>query len=468
MDRRVLDKLKAIVGEDYISTREDVLLAYSETASMAKESVKPGVVVRPGTVDEVTEILRLCNVERISVTPRSGGSSLQGEAIPKVDGLVLELLRLQGITLHEDLRSVTVGAGVTFGELDKFLSKYNLWVPVSPESGLVCTIAGNVAVNGAGPGSSSFGPIAEMVVGLEVVLPTGEVIQTGSSASPYSPGPFLRYAFGPDITGLFIGSLGGLGVITKVSLKTYKRIENFHYDTYGFDTAEQAARFLLEIKSQGVQPMFASIYEGGMLNLFMDMLGEEFSIPKHDWPNRTVSMTLGRVRKDMLESDVSKTEEICREIGGHVIGIGELPKGEWEKRLWTFVRCCYAHGFHWRTLYHHQTPINSSRSVEEITKAMDNYGFLGHTAGFLAGHSTMNMYPHLYFDPLDEEEEGKVVRAHDELASTLYETGAVPFKLAPYWEGKMKGTEDYMLLLQTVKDTLDPNGVMNPGVMGGI
>ena len=169
-----------------------------------------------------------------------------------------------------------------------------------------------------------------------------------------------------------------------------------------------------------------------------------------------------------MKSDAKKAKEICEQLGGHVIGISELPQGEWDGRFWTFVRTCYIHGWHWRTLYHHQTPRNSHRSVEEITAAMDEHGFLGHTAGFLSGHSTMNMYPHFYFDPLDKEEDHMIRAAHDELATTLYKTGAVPFKLAEYWKGRMDGMEDYMNLLSAIKEALDPNGILNPGVLGGI
>jgi glycolate oxidase len=468
LDEKFIRELESIVGSNYVSTKQDVLLTYSTTATMAMDSVKPGAVVRPGSTTEVSKILKLANKWEVSVTPRSGGTSLQGEAIPKLDGLVIELLRLQEIRLHEDLLSTTVGAGVTYGQLDKFLKQHGFWIPMNPESGLMCTVAGNVAVNGAGPGSSAYGCIGEMVLGLEVVLANGEIIQTGSETNPYAPGPWLRYAFGPDMTGLFIGSLGGLGIITKVSLKIHKRMKHFHYDTYGFDTAEQAERFLIEIKKNDVFPLFASIYEGPVLDLFMEMLGDEYGIKEYDWPFRTVSMTIGRHRKDMLESDIEKTKEICLELGGHVIGIPELPKGEWENRFWVFVRACYAHGWHWQTVYHHQTIANSHRSVEDITASMDKHGFLGHTAGFLSGHSSMNMYPHFYFDPLDKDDEKKIRTAHDELAVTLYDSGAVPFKLAPYWEGKMPGTENYMKLLKMIKAMLDPNGILNPGVMGGI
>ena len=468
MKPSIVNELAQVVGEKFVSTREDVLHTYASSASMAKNPVRPGAVVRPSDADEIAALLKIANKHQIPVTIRSGGTSLQGEVIPKPDGLVIELMRLNGIQLFEDLRSVRVGAGVTYGELDKFLSKHGLWLPISPESALGCTVAGNVAVNGAGPGSSLFGCTGEMVLGLEIVLPNSEKIQTGSEANPYAPGPFLRYAFGPDITGLFIGSLGSLGVITSVSMKVFKRMEFFDYNMYGFDSYQQAEKFLMELKDNDVNAVFTSLYEGPVLEFFMEMMGDEYGIPPMEWPYRTVSMTIGRVREDMLKSDAKLARNLCEQTGGQVIGIEQFPKNEWEGRFWTFVRACYVHGWHWRTLYHHQTPTNSHRSVEEITKVMDKYGFLGHTAGFVTGHASTNMYPHLYFDPVDPEDEAKIVEAHDELASTLFKTGAVPFKLAPFWKGRMEGTEKYMEFLSQLKRAIDPNNIMNPGVLGGI
>ena len=468
LDAGVVRQLARIVGDENISTRKDVLLTYSASASTGYDSSMPEAVVRPATTEEVSKILKIANKHRIIVTPRSGGSSLQGEVIPRSGGLVVELMRMNQISLYQDLRSVTVGAGVTFGMLDKFLNPFDLWVPVYPESSLVCTVAGNVAVNGAGPGSSAYGCIAEMVLGVEVVLPTGEVIQTGTEANPKAPGPFLRYAFGPDMTGLFIGSLGSLGVITKVSLKTFKMIRNFDYNTYGFETAEQAEQFLLKLRENDVHTLFASIYEGRILQFFMDMLGEEYGIPKHEWPPFTVSATIGRVRQDQLASDAKLAREICEALGGHVIDIAELPVGEWDDRMRTFARSSYAHGWHWRILYHHQTPTNWHKSVEEIWAVMDKYRLLGHTAGFLTDHASYNFYPHLYFDPADKPEEERVRAAHEELSQRLFQTGAVPFKLAPYWVNGVPEMETYLALVARMKKTLDPNGIMNPGVLGGI
>ncbi len=464
MDKEIVRELSKIVGQEYVSTRKDVRLTYSTSASTSYEKVLPGAVVRPGTTEEVSEVLKVANKHKIPVTPRGGGSSLQGEVIPQQDGLVIELMRLDEINLYKDLRSVTVGAGITFGVLEKYLNKQDLWIPYYPGSSLVATLAGNVAVNGAGFGSPVFGCVAEHVLGLEVVLPDGTIIHTGTEANPNAPGPFLRYAFGPDLTGLFIGSLGSFGIITKVSLKTRKRMRFFDYNTYGFETVEQAQQFLMGMRQNDINSIWVALYEGRILDFFLDMVGEEYGVPRYDWPKFTVSVAFGRIREDQLRSDVIAAKGVCEEIGGHVIGIKELPKGEWEDRLREFVRSSYVHGWHWRILYHHQPLINWHKTMEALWDVMDQYGILGHTAGFQSQRS-YNFYPQLYYDPQDEEEEEKVREAHRDLSQRLFKTGAVPFKLAGYWIDGIEEMDSYLHFLNQFKNEVDPNNILNPEII---
>jgi FAD/FMN-containing dehydrogenase len=329
---------------------------------------------------------------------------------------------------------------------------------------LVATLAGNVAVNGAGFGSPIYGCIAEHVLGLEVVLPDGTIIQTGTETNPHAPGPFLRYAFGPDLTGLFIGSLGSFGIITKVSLKTQKRMRFFDYNTFGFENVEQAQRFMIELRQNDINSLWVALYEGRILDFFLDMVGEEYGVPKHEWPNFTVSVAFGRVRPDQLQSDINAAEEVCSQLGGHVIGIKELPRGEWEDRLREFVRSSYVHGWHWRILYHHQPLINWYKSMEELWAVMDDYGILGHTAGFQS-QRTYNFYPQLYYDPQDKEEEEKVIAAHKDLSQRLFKTGAVPFKLAGYWVDGISEMDTYLQFLNRFKTEIDRSNILNPGII---
>ncbi len=468
MEDIIVKKLIDIVGEEYVSTKKDVLLAYSVSASMSYDPVLPAAVVRPENTEQVSEIVKIANTYKVPIIPRSGGSSLQGEVIPKEGSLVIDLLRLDEIKVYENLRSATVGAGINFGKLDKHLKKLNLWLPVYPGSSLTATIAGNVAVNGSGFGSSQFGCIGELVLGLEVVLPNGEIVQTGSEANPYAPGPFLRYAFGPDITGLFIGSLGVFGIITKVSVKIFKRMEHFDYNTYGFYTPQDAEKFIIQCKENEISAVWIAIYEGKILDFFLEMVGEEYGVPKHEWPPITVSMVIGRGRDDQLQSDITESKRLCENEGGHVIGIVELPRGEWNDRMRELARSSYVHGWHWRILYHHQTPSQWHRTIDEMWPIFDEFGVLGHTAGFQSDHSSYNYYPQIFFDPQDKEDEEKARAAHKELAKRLFKTGAVPFKLAPYWVDGITEMESYLEFLKGLKEAIDPNGIMNPGAIPGI
>ena len=363
---------------------------------------------------------------------------------------------------------MTVGAGIGFGKLDKYLNQCDLWLPVYPGSSLSATVAGNVAVNGSGFGSPKYGCIAELVLGLEVVLPNGQIVQTGSEANPNAPGPFLRYAFGPDLTGLLIGSLGVFGIITKVSLKIFKRMHHFDYNTYGFETPQEAEKFILQCKENEISSTWIAIYEGRILDFFIEMVGEEYGVPSHEWPPITVSMVIGRVREDQLKSDKKAVKEICEQVGGHVIGISELPQGEWDDRMRELVRSSYIHGWHWRILYHHQTISRWHRTVEEIWPVFDEFGVLGQTAGFQSGHASYNYYPQIYYDPQDKEDEEKAKAAHKELTKRLFKTGAVPFKLAPYWIDGITEMDPYLEFLRGLKEAIDPNRIMNPGTIPGI
>ncbi|MHA2395347.1 MAG: FAD-binding oxidoreductase, partial [Candidatus Thorarchaeota archaeon] len=346
--------------------------------------------------------------------------------------------------------------------------QYDLWVPFYPGSALVATIAGNVAVNGSGFGSAAYGCIGELVLGLEVVLPDGTIIQTGSEANPNAIGPFLRYSFGPDLTGLFIGSLGSFGIITKVSLKTHSRVKHYHYNTYGFDSSEEVERFLIELKKNNVNTLWTALYEGRILDFFLEMAGDEYGVPEHEWPPFTVSMTIGRVQEDQVKIDATVTKEICEKNGGHVIGIGELPQAEWEDRLRKWMRMSYIHGWAWRILYHHQPISEWHKTIEAVWAVTDKHGIIGHTAGLQSGHASYNFYPQLYYDPQDPEEEQRVREAHQDLTQRLFKTGAVPFKLAPYWADVISNINPYLTFLNQLKKFIDPNNIMNPGVLGGI
>jgi len=210
----VLNKLKDIVGEHNVT--EDVLVCVSYAADVVPFDVEkdniPIAVVKPGSTEEVSRILKYANEVKIPVFIHGSGTSFIFSSRPKKKGsIVLSTTRLNEIKLNEDDMYVEVGAGVRNYDLERFLSKHGYMLPMNIGSKLISTIGGAVSVNTIGHMvDACVGKPADHILGLEVVLPTGEIIETGTKS--------LRRPAGVDLTKFFVGSEGLLGVITKIRM----------------------------------------------------------------------------------------------------------------------------------------------------------------------------------------------------------------------------------------------------------
>lgn len=174
------------------------------------------LILRPTSVEELTEIMKICYENNFKVFPRGGGTSVTGAATLNGNGIVISLEKMNSILdLNLVDRTVTVDSGVIAKDLELFLESSDYFFPVLPSSKSECFIGGCVATNAGSPASARYGSIRQYVVNLEVVLPTGDVIWTGANVSKNSSGF--------DLTQLFIGSEGSIGIITKVVLKLLPR-----------------------------------------------------------------------------------------------------------------------------------------------------------------------------------------------------------------------------------------------------
>ncbi len=209
----VIKKLKEIVGERYVITDRDALEAFSIDEVADKRYARmPDVIVKPRTAEEIAEIMKLANEYKIPVTPRGAGSGLSGGAIPVYGGIVISFERMNKILeIDRENLTVTVEPGVITNDIQEAVRKYGLFYPGYPMSVESCTIGGNVAENAGGGTAVKYGVTADYVMGLEVVLPTGEIIQLG--------GKCRKDVVGYDLIHLFIGSEGTLGIFTKITLK---------------------------------------------------------------------------------------------------------------------------------------------------------------------------------------------------------------------------------------------------------
>jgi len=220
---QVVNALQQIVGPENVSDAKPVREAYVTRAIMDISSMAPSIVVRPKSVEEIQAVLRLANDKRIPVVPHSGGLS-GGEATPTREGaMLLDLRRMNNvIEVNTEARYMIVEPGVTSAQAWKHMQEnYPDYRPGIPDGAPPsATIIGDHLDRGFHFLSTKYGPAADAVLGLEVVLPTGEVVRTGAGALPTAKW-FYRWMFGPDLTGLFLGSQGTLGVVTKMAVKIF-------------------------------------------------------------------------------------------------------------------------------------------------------------------------------------------------------------------------------------------------------
>mgnify|MGYP002654160730 FL=1 len=172
----------------------------------------PAVVVKPKTAGEIAAIVKICNENLLPVTPRGAGTGLTGGALPHLGGVLLSTERLnQILDIDERNLQVTTEPGVITEVLQNAVKEKGLFYPPDPASKGSCFIGGNISENSGGPKAVKYGVVKDYVLNLEVVLPTGEIIWTGSNV--------LKNATGYNLTQLIVGSEGTLGIVTKIVLR---------------------------------------------------------------------------------------------------------------------------------------------------------------------------------------------------------------------------------------------------------
>jgi FAD/FMN-containing dehydrogenase len=245
----IVSDLEEIVGVDRVSTSDAVCLSYAYNAILGKEVVrKPDIVVMPRTTEEVAGIIKAANEHKVPVTPK-GIVGATGHGGPLRGGILLDLTLMDKILLIDPVSMKTVTeAGCSFFKLSQELFKAGLMLPTAPYGP-----GPNVAASAITPvnafGETRYGANINLVEGLEVVLPTGEIVQVGSLAYAGTDfGPFYRYITGPDLVGLFTRSNGAFGIVTKVAYRCLRKppLWAFHSYYWPLGRVEELTRALME------------------------------------------------------------------------------------------------------------------------------------------------------------------------------------------------------------------------------
>ena len=216
-------EIEHIVGDDFITDKDFMKAAYSRNVDPAFPDRWADMIVRPETTEEVSEIVKIANKYKIHMVPRGGGADLVGGSVSE-GGILIDLTRMNKIIeINEDDYYYIVECGVTWGALLSELHPRGLTSGVTgPGSGFAATIGGGLSNSTAGGGSTKYGLVPDVCLGVEAVLPnpSGTIVRTGSAANQYAT-PFCRYGVAPDFTGLFMGDVGTMGIKTKAFMRLF-------------------------------------------------------------------------------------------------------------------------------------------------------------------------------------------------------------------------------------------------------
>jgi glycolate oxidase len=305
-----IDQFKTIVGDNYVFVDEENLnnYAHDETENL---HFLPDVVIKPRAAEEISSIMRICNAEKIPVTPRGAGTGLSGGALPHLGGVLISFERMNSILdIDERNLQVTVEPGVITEVLQNAVKEKGLFYPPDPSSRGSCFIGGNIAENSGGPKAVKYGVVKDYVLNLEVVLPSGDIIWTGANV--------LKNSTGYNLTQLIVGSEGTLGLVTKIVLKLLPLPKYDLLMLVPFNSLENAGAAVSAIFRAGFTPSALELMEVNALKIVSKMVDSSAVVVTDDVEAHLIIEVDGN-HLDMLMKEMEEIGELltafdCGEI----------------------------------------------------------------------------------------------------------------------------------------------------------
>jgi glycolate oxidase len=418
----------------------------------------PDLILQPTTTEEVSAIMRYCNEQNIAITPRGAGTGLSGGALTVQAGICLDMRKMNKI-IQIDTRNfqVITQPGIITEELQNAIKEQGLFYPVDPASKGSCFIGGNVAENSGGPRAVKYGTVKDYVLNLEVVLPNGEIIWTGSNT--------LKNATGYNLTQLIVGSEGTLAVVTQIVLKLIPYPTENLLMLVPFEVAEDAAAAVNKIMLAGHTPSALEFMEKDALTCAIEYLNSNVVVPE------SIKAHL------LIEVDGNDREVLFKEME-NIAGLMEaFPTGEilfaedsqQKNELWRLRRVvgeAVKHG----SIYKEEDTVVPRAYLPELlntVKAIGNkYGFKSVCYGHAGdGNLHVNIVKGNLSDQFWNEELSVAIKEIFEyvhsVKGTISGEHGIGYVQRPYMS--IVFNEVQLGLMKQIKGIFDPKGILNPG-----
>jgi glycolate dehydrogenase FAD-linked subunit len=424
-----------------------------ETDALTAYRCLPMAVVLPGTTEEVSKILRFCHDNHIKVVPRGAGTSLSGGALPLEDSIVLCLSRMNKV-LSIDLpnRVARVEAGITNSGITQAVAGHGFFYAPDPSSQIACTVGGNVATNSGGAHCLKYGVTTNHILGVRIVMMTGEVIDIG--------GDYLD-APGYDFLALIIGSEGQLGVVTEVTVRLLKAAEGARPMLLGFDSSDAAGGCVAGIIAAGIIPVALEFMDRPAIHVC-----EHFVAAGYPLDVETLLIVEVQGSEDEIDTLLEKISEIAMDYNPAVMHRSQSP--EESAKIWKGRKAAFGAIGQLSDYY----CMDGVIPVSKLTKALDEIGWICRKYRFDVANifhaGDGNLHPLILYnsnDPLQLERVemcgAEILKLCVELGGCL--TGEHGVGIEKRELMRVQFSEADIAQQMHVKAAFDPDWLLNPG-----
>ncbi len=453
IDKTVLKRLTAIVGKENVFDQKSDRITHSYDAT--GRSYLPDVVVYAGSAAEVSEVMKLANRYLIPVLPRGAGSGFTGGTLPVQGGIVLVLTRMDRIlTIDTENLVAVVEPGVVTAELQRQVEKQGLFYPPDPASKEFCTMGGNVAECAGGPRCVKYGVTKDYIMGLEVVTPTGEIIRTG--------GKTLKNVVGYDLTKLFVGSEGTLGIVTRIVVKLLPKPEAKKTMLVQFSSIDGAARGVSEIIRAKIIPTTLEFLDASTIDCIRDI--SPVPLPEEC---RAILLIEVDGDREIIEKQAVRIMEVLQPLS--VLDTRIAENAEESEEIWQVRRSVSSSMRKINPDKFNEDIVVPRSRVPDMIRALENlsreYGVpivnFGH-----AGDG--NIHVNVMVDLREEGMEEKVHKVMEDIFRTAVElegsiSGEHGIGISKMDYLGMEVSEITMRYMEKIKESFDPNNILNPG-----
>lgn len=452
--RSINKEFERILGKDGVVRRKEELLTY-ECDGLTSYRQRPGIVVLPKTTEQVAAIVKLCHEQGIPWVARGAGTGLSGGALPVEDCVLITTARMkQIIKIDLENQIVIVQPGVINNWVTQAVSGGGFYYAPDPSSQIICSIGGNVAENSGGVHCLKYGVTTNHVLGLKLVIPDGSIVDVGG-VIPETPGY--------DLTGLFVGSEGTLGIATEITLRILKTPEAICVVLADFDSIEAAGATVAAIIGSGIIPAGMEIMDNLSINAVEDVVATGC------YPRDAEAILL--VELDGLEVEVASNKEkiasICRENGAR--SVTSAKDAETRLKMWKGRKAAFAAAGKISPNYFVQDGVvprtQLVKVLREINALSQEYGYRIANV-FHAGDG--NLHPLILYDnsvpgawERVEELGGEILKLCVKVGGSISGEHGIGADKNCYMSDMFTQTD--LETMQYVRTVFNPQGLANPG-----